>query len=417
MHLLYTISIYLYLFAIKTASLFNHKARMWVSGRKNIFSKLESDIQFSHSNKTGLVWIHCASLGEFEQGRPVIEKIRLNHPELKILLTFFSPSGYEIRKNYKTADHVFYLPIDTPANAKRFIETIKPIAVFFVKYEFWFNYMSELKNRNIPTYLISGIFREGHYFFNWYGAWFRKQLNCFSHLFVQDNHSIELLASAGYENVTIAGDTRFDRVLEVAANVKIFPVLEQFKGTGKLFILGSSWPEDEKIVLSWMKSDGFSGSDFKFIIAPHEVNEERIQSILHLFSDYSVVRYSHAATNNLSNARILIIDNIGMLSSIYSYGTVSFIGGGFGKGIHNILEAAAFGLPVIFGPNYIKFTEAKELLRLGGAFSINNKVELDNTIALLNDPEILKTASHVSKHYVLSRGGATDKILSSISLK
>ena len=409
MQIIYNLSIYLYLLAIRIASLFNSKAKLWLSGRKN--QNLELRIKDS---KSKIIWFHCASLGEFEQARPLIESIKFKvqssklTTDFKIVLTFFSPSGYEIRKNYQSADYIFYLPIDTPSNARKFIETIKPTTVFFVKYEFWFNYLQELKSKNIPTYLVSGIFRENHYFFKGYSSWFRGQLKCFSHFYLQDEKSRELLKTIGYTNTTFAGDTRFDRVADIAANVKSFPLIEQFKQDKNILITGSSWREDEDLI------SRFKLGSFKLIIAPHEIDENHIKSILELFKSSTIVRYSKANEANVKAADVLIIDNIGMLSSLYQYGTIAYIGGGFGKGIHNILEAATFGLPTIFGPNYQKFNEAKELIHLGGAFSITNAAEFENTMQLLSNKSVLKTASNQSKQYVQSRVGATSKILNSI---
>ncbi|MGZ4056080.1 MAG: 3-deoxy-D-manno-octulosonic acid transferase [Bacteroidia bacterium] len=409
MHFLYNLSVFFYSLAIHIASAFNSKAKLWVNGRKNVFETLSSKIQNPKSKN--VIWFHCASLGEFEQGRPLIEKIRQQHPELKIVLTFFSPSGYEIRKNYSGADHIFYLPIDSPKNAKKFVEIVNPKFVFFVKYEFWFNYLNEIKNKNIPLYLVSGIFREDQHFFKWYGGWFKKQLNCFTTFFLQDEASFELLKNNNFKNILLTGDTRFDRVFEISKNIKSIPLIQQFKQNSDVFIAGSSWAEDEKIISS-LKSEGL-----KLIIVPHEVDEKHIQLIIRQFSFSKTLRFSQANENNVKDAQILIIDNIGMLSSIYQYGTIAYIGGGFGKGIHNILEAATFGLPVIFGPNYQKFSEAKELIHLGGAFSIKDVSEFKKTIELLEDKTVLQTASHIAKYYVSSRIGASDKILSSIAIK
>ena len=405
MQYLYNLFIYVYLFAIKVASLFNAKAKLWINGRKS----QEITIKNQDSTKSEILWFHCASLGEFEQARPLIEKSKIQNPKSKIILTFFSPSGYEIRKNYPGADYIFYLPMDTPANARKFIEQINPQKVFFIKYEFWFNYLNELKRKNIPTYLVSGIFRENHYFFKSYGNWFVKQLSSFTHFYLQDQTSEKLLQQKGFKNTTVCGDTRFDRVNDIAKNVKSFPVVEQFKQGKDVLIVGSSWREDETIV------SGFKLKSFKLIIAPHEIDENHIQSIIQLFSSYSIVKYSHANSENVKSAEVLIIDNIGMLSSLYQYGTIAYIGGGFGKGIHNILEAATFGLPVIFGTNYHKFNEAKELIHAGGAFSIANSNEFEKTMQLLNDKMVLQTASHIAKHYVQSRTGATDKIIMTIN--
>lgn len=416
MSFLYNISIYSYLVAIRIASLFNTKAKLWIIGRKNIFQKIQSAIAASKSQSPNskLIWFHCASLGEFEQGRPLMELIKKPDSRIKILLTFFSPSGYEVRKNYPGADFIFYLPIDTPKNAEKFIEIVKPTSVFFIKYEFWYNYLDVLKNKNIPTYLVSGIFREDHYFFKPLGSWFRKQLNCFTHFYLQDEKSEKLLHSIGYTNTTISGDTRFDRVVEIAQQTQKIDLAEQFIQDKKILIVGSSWEEDEKIIAKLLENPKSHILNYKIIIAPHEVNENHIQSIIQQFSYSKISRYSQANAQNISSYDVLIIDNIGMLSSLYQYGTIAFIGGGFGKGIHNILEAATFGLPIIFGPNYQKFTEAKDLIKLGGAFSISDASEFEKTISLLNDEQVLKTASHIAKYYIQSKVGATEKILKSL---
>jgi 3-deoxy-D-manno-octulosonic-acid transferase len=295
------------------------------------------------------------------------------------------------------------------------MEIVKPQKVFFVKYEFWFNYLKELKNNNIPTYLVSGIFREDHYFFRFSGAWFRKQLSSFTHFFLQDKKSVELLNSICFNNATLCGDTRFDRVLEISKNAKQIELVKQFVSDKKIMILGSSWAEDEKIVASCFLKNQQLKTNYKIIIAPHEIDENHISSIEALFiSEFSCLRYSNASDLNIKDAQLLIVDNVGMLSSLYQYGTIAFIGGGFGKGIHNILEAATFGLPVIFGPNYQKFTEAKELIKLGGAFSVNDILEFEKTLILLSDEQVLKTASVISKMYVQGRVGATEKILDAV---
>jgi 3-deoxy-D-manno-octulosonic-acid transferase len=410
--LLYNISIHVYSVLIHIASLFNPKAKLWVDGRKNIFQNLKHKIQ-NQNSELSIIWFHCASLGEFEQGRPLIEKIKKEKPEFKILLTFFSPSGYEVRKNYDGADFIFYLPIDTPSVTKEFIEIVKPTMAIFVKYEFWFNYLNELKKKAIPTYLICGIFRKEHYFFKSYGAWFRERLNCFTHFYLQDETSEQLLKSIGYANTTVAGDTRFDRVFEISKNVKQFDKVKQFVADKKVLVAGSTWNEDVKIISSFK----FHEAGFKLIIAPHEIDETTINSVIQQFDNSTIVKYSQANEQNIKNADVLIIDNIGMLSSLYQYGTIAFVGGGFGKGIHNILEAATFGLPVIFGPNYQKFTEAKELIELGGAFVIGNTKELEKVISFLSDNDILNTSSSTAKNYVRDRIGATGKIFNSIRFK
>ena len=416
-HFLYNISIYIYAVLIYIASFFNSKAKLWVDGRKNVFQKIKSQIP-NQSFEIPIIWFHCASLGEFEQGRTLIEQIKIQNPKVKIILTFFSPSGYEIRKNYEGADHVFYLPIDTPNNAKQFVELIKPKAVFFIKYEFWFNYLLELKKHEIPTYLVSGIFRENHYFFKFYGAWFRKQLKCFTHFYLQSEQSKQMLKEIGYNNTSVPGDTRFDRVFEISKNVKSYPLIELFKEGKNIFIAGSTWPEDEKVLSTLNLPDGQAGFktlNFKLIIAPHEIDESHIRSIENLFNT-KCLRYSQATEKNVSTADILIIDNIGMLSSLYQYSSIAYIGGGFGKGIHNILEAATFGMPIIFGPNYQKFSEAIELIQLGGAFSISSKEELKKIFSSLNNSDVIQNTSLISKKYIASHIGATAKILSSILL-
>lgn len=411
---LYTIFVYLYGFAIRFATLFNAKAALWVNGRKTVFQKLESDFK-TRNSKEIVVWVHCASLGEFEQGRPIIEKIKKEKVGVKILLTFFSPSGFEVRKNYNQADYVYYLPLDTPSAVKQFVRLVKPNAAIFVKYEFWFNYLNELKKQGIPTYLVSGIFRSNHYFFKPYGNWFRKQLSAFTHFYLQDVVSEKLSNAIGYTNTTVAGDTRFDRVVEISKNVKQIDFVKQFVADKKVIIAGSTWDADVDILTS------LNFSSYKLIVAPHEVSENIVQSIIQKIqstqSNIKILCYSQLNQQTDLNADVLIIDNVGMLSSLYQYGTIAYIGGGFGKGIHNILEAATFGLPVVFGPNYHKFNEAKELIQKGGAFSIATADEFKKRIVLLSDTDALKKASLVAKHYVESNAGATEKIVASLTFK
>jgi 3-deoxy-D-manno-octulosonic-acid transferase len=402
MNVLYNLSIYLYGFFIHCASFFNTKAALWVKGRKDWEARLNVALQGSDT----VIWFHCASLGEFEQGRPLIEKIKIKYPQSKILLTFFSPSGYEIRKNYSGADLVFYLPLDTVYNARTFIDIVKPERVFFVKYEFWFNFLRELKNRNIPTYLISAIFRREQHFFSSIGKWSRQGLDTYKHIFVQDENSLSLLNEFGYNNVIVAGDTRFDRVNKLVAQAKKYDLIQVFKGEIPLVVAGSTWQADEDILAS------ISLANFKLIIAPHEISESNLGSLMQKFSKYNPVRYSEAHDASLKNAWVLIIDNIGMLSSLYGYASIAYIGGGFGKGIHNVLEAAAFGMPVFFGPNYQKFKEALELIQLKAAYRINSTEELKEKLNLfLNDSILLKETSLVSKKYIQNKIGATDKIL------
>lgn len=406
MRLLYNFFIYLYFIGIRIAALFNKKAKNWVKGRVGIYEELKVALPDKHP----VIWFHCASLGEFEQGRPVIEQIRTERPDIQLVLTFFSPSGYEIRKNYTGVDHVFYLPLDTPSNAKKMVEILKPVAVFFVKYEFWFNYLNELKQRSVPTYLVSGIFRADHYFFKAYASWFRVQLKAFTHFYLQDEISLKLLQSIGYNNLTLSGDTRFDRVYDVSKNVKSIPLIEQFKQQHPVFIAGSTWEPDETLLASF----DFFSAGFKLIIAPHEISAEGIRSLSSKFK--ASICYSNATADTVKTANVLIIDNIGMLSALYQYGDIAYIGGGFGKGIHNILEAAAFGLPVIFGPNHEKFTEAKELIRLRAAFVIHNKEELRETFRSLTQSLVGEHAAVAAKKYVKEHTGATQKIVQSVKI-
>lgn len=385
-----------------------------MEGRANIFKKLRSQIK----PEDQLVWFHCASLGEFEQGRPLIEKYKAQGAGYKVLLTFFSPSGYEVRKNYQGADYVFYLPLDTPANAKEFIEIIKPKAAFFIKYEFWYNYLAELKKQNVPSYLISGIFRPEQYFFKWYNGWFRKQLNNFTCFFLQNEQSQKLLESIGYKNSIVSGDTRFDRVCDLAENAVSIPAVEKFKNEKHLVIAGSTWNEDEKLLVKLIPNSQLPIPNFKLIIAPHEIDEAHLQSTIKLFGNLKVVRFSQANESVISAYDVLIIDNIGMLSSIYKYADVAYIGGGFGNGIHNVLEAAVFGIPVIFGPNYQKSDEAKDLIKLKGAFPISSSSGLKEIISKMFFNAVERMQSGMTcKDYVSSGKGAVKKILDHIDKK
>ena len=403
MRLLYTFSVRCYYLLIVLASPFNRKARQWLCGRKNIFGELARDIKKGEP----LVWFHCASLGEFEQGRPIIEKIKKEKPSTRILLTFFSPSGYEVRKDYAGADHIFYLPLDTQRNAKKFLALTDPLAVIFIRYEFWYNYLSAIKKNNIPLYLASGTFRKDHVFFKGRGKWFREQLKNFTHFFVQDESSEKLLKDAGFNNVSISGDTRFDRVATIAAEKKDIPLVEKFVAGHKTLIGGSTWGEEESILASAISSM----SGWKIIIAPHLVNEARLSAIENKFRKLNCIRYSRATAENIHSHDLLLIDSIGLLARIYRYGSIAFVGGGFGSGIHSLLEASAFGVPVIFGPNYHKFHEAEGLIRCGGGFSIRNAEEFEKTFAFLaGDPLVARMASLASANYVLSQKGATEKI-------
>lgn len=404
MQFLYCILIRLYYLTILIVSPFNTKANAWIKGRKNLFQLLKNSIE----GQGNVVWFHCASLGEFEQGRPVIEAYRIHNPDHKILLTFFSPSGYEIRKKYNGADWVFYLPLDTMSNVIRFLDIVKPCKVIFVKYEFWQNFLKELSKNNIPIYLISAIFRKEQLFFKWYGGWYKKLLDYFTHIFVQNEESFNLLNSINIKHTSVAGDTRFDRVYEIASNAKLIKEASVFSEGHKIIIVGSAWPKDEEILVPYINK---SSSEIKFIIAPHEISESSLikteERIL-----IPVVRFSKASESDLKTARVLLVDNVGMLSSLYKYGNIAYIGGGFGKGIHNILEAAVFGLPVLFGTNYQKFSEAVDLIKEKGAFRINSYSELEQHFnKLFNDNSYCQKTSNISKRFVENRIGATEKIM------
>ncbi len=406
MSVLYSLSIKIYVFAVHLASLFDYKARKWIKGRKGWHEKLKAGTEgFEHT-----IWVHCASLGEFEQGRPLMEMIKEKIPGCNILLTFFSPSGYELRKSWPGADYICYLPADTRQNARLFVETVKPEKAIFIKYEFWNNYITEVSIRNIPLYLISGIFRENQHFFKWYGGFFLRMLKKFTHIFVQDISSAKILNEAGINNVTVAGDTRFDRVMKIAGSARNIPVIEEFAGNEKVLIAGSSWRKDEEIIAKYINA---SPGRMKWIFAPHEINETNIARLEGSLKTSSV-RFSEFSSEK-AESRVLIIDNIGMLSSAYKYAYIAGIGGGFGKGIHNILEAACWGVPTIFGPNHKKFREAIELLKAGGAFCFRNYHELNSILdKLLSDSDFHSKASLTARNYVMNNTGATEKIFRSI---
>ena len=408
MNLLYSIAIHFYAVAIKVASLFNEKAKLFVAGRKNWEQNLKSKIDL----KAKYIWVHCASLGEFEQGRPLIEAVKEQFPAYKIALTFFSPSGYEIRKNYALADVVAYLPLDTKRNARAFISVVNPEKVFFVKYEYWNNYITELNKRKIPLYLVSAIFRKEQPFFSrtpW-GKWFLKMLFKVEHLFVQTKASGELLESVGIKNYTVSGDTRFDRVAAIAAAAKNIPLVEKFKGSSLLVVAGSTWKPDEDLLAAFINQS----SGVKFIIAPHEVSAANVSRIKQSVTK-PVIEYSKVQESEITSFDVIIIDSIGLLSSLYRYGNIAYIGGGFGVGIHNILEAATFGLPVIFGPNYQKFREAVELATEGGAFPIASESELFRKLNnLLTDKLLLEKAAAISQNYVAKNVGSTQLIINKV---
>ena len=404
--LVYNLSILLARVVYRLASLFNSKANAFVKGRTDLFSNLAAAFKNNPGNP---VWIHCASLGEFEQGRPIIEALKKQDPSIKILLTFFSPSGYEVRKNYTQADYVFYLPWDTAQNAKRFIQITKPSLAIFIKYEFWYHYTHELKTNNIPIISASSIFRADQVFFKWYGAFFRNILKKFTHFFVQTPQSMELLKNIGITQTTLAGDTRFDRVFEITQKADEIEIVKEFKANEKTIVVGSLWPEDLELLAPFINEQKHS---LKFILAPHEISERFITQIEQAV-DVKTVRYSRA-TDNLESYSVLIIDNIGMLSKLYRYGEFAYIGGAFGKGLHNILEAACYGIPIFFGDkNYQKFQEANDLIMRGGAFAVGSYPDLKKNFELLNNkPESFLLACEVTRSYVKENLGATEKIIS-----
>ncbi len=398
--LLYDLGIALYSSLLRVVTLWNKKAKQWVVGRRDIFKRMEAAI----APTDRVAWVHAASLGEFEQGRPIIEQIRKEHPEFKILLTFFSPSGYEIRKNYEGADYIFYLPADTPRNVKRFLDIAHPEMAVFVKYEFWLNYLTQLKKRGIRSYLVSAIFRKDSIFFRNYGTMWREALDAFEQMFVQSEESRELLNGIGYDNVIVAGDTRFDRVAAIAKAAKPVDIVANFKGDARLFVAGSTWGPDEDILMSLVNDN----PDVKFVIAPHEMEQARINKILSLAKG-GAVRYTQCdSTTDFSLTQVLVLDTIGILSSVYGYASWSYIGGGFGVGIHNTLEAATFGLPIAFGPKYEKFKEARDMVALGAATKVESAEELSAWFApLRDDADHLARVSAIAKDYTAKNQGAT----------
>jgi 3-deoxy-D-manno-octulosonic-acid transferase len=403
---LYNAGICFYTLLITLVSLKNKKAALWIKGRKGILERIERSID---KNKR-YAWFHFASLGEFEQGRPVLEKLKADHPNTPVVITFFSPSGYEIRKNYALADHVFYLPIDTRSNARKFVSLINPTIAVFTKYEYWYHYFEALHDHNTPHYIISGIFRKDQAFFKWYGSLHRKMLCWASHIFVQNKESRELLGRIGIKHVTVSGDTRFDRVEFNAKNPIEIKTIEEFCGNDPVFIAGSTWSDDEKIIAYLLKIY----PKWKFIIAPHEVNTGRIEGIEKQFPNsvkFSSIQRQETKTQTIEAPQVLIIDSIGLLSSIYQYGHIAYIGGGFGVGIHNTLEAAAFGLPLIFGPNYSTFMEAVELIKNGSAFSVNDSKELNTQMEMLSKEENRIKSGSSAREYVNSHTGATKSFL------
>ncbi|MBP5800287.1 MAG: 3-deoxy-D-manno-octulosonic acid transferase [Prevotella sp.] len=410
---MYNIIIYIYLLGVAVYSLFNEKVRKMWRGERDAFRILREKVD----PNAKYVWFHAASLGEFEQGRPLIERLRQEHPEYKILLTFFSPSGYEVRKNYEGADIITYLPLDTITNARRFLRIIHPVMAFFIKYEFWYNYLHILKHRNVPVYSVSSIFRPEQVFFKWYGRQYSRVLNCFTHFYVQNEVSKELLAKIGIMNVSIVGDTRFDRVLQIKEVAKQLPIVEAFvKGAGekpKVYVAGSSWPPDEEIFIKYFNEH----HDWKLIIAPHEIGEDHLQQIESMLEGRRVVRYSSLENlENVGELEILIIDCFGLLSSIYHYGDVAYVGGGFGVGIHNLLEAAVWDIPVFFGPNNQKFQEAQGLKKSGG-FEIHDYNEFAQLMdRFASDADYLREQGNKAGLFVKSLSGATEKVMADINI-
>ena len=403
---MYNIAIYLYLLGVAIAALFDKKVRTMWRGERAAFDKLRREVD----PEASYVWFHAASLGEFEQGRPLMERLRKLHPEYKILLTFFSPSGYEVRKDYDGADIICYLPLDTPFNARRFLRLVRPVKVFFIKYEFWYNYLHILKHRGVPVYSVSSVFRPDQIFFRWYAREYAKVLRCFTRFYVQNDVSRELLAKIGITDVTVTGDTRFDRVLSIREQAQDLPVVEAFKGDGKVFVAGSSWAPDEDIFIPFFNSH----KDWKLVIAPHVIAEEHLRQIADKL-DGRVVRYTQVTPDEARRADCLIIDCYGLLSSIYRYGDVAYVGGGFGVGIHNVLEAAVWNIPVIFGPNNGRFIEAQGLKAANGGFDISSKDDFDRIMTrMMTDGKALSGAGKAAGDYVTSCTGATEKILDAI---
>ncbi|WP_242927671.1 3-deoxy-D-manno-octulosonic acid transferase [Pontibacter vulgaris] len=409
MKLLYDIGLKAYQGAIALAAPFNKKAKLMQTGREQQFERMQ---QAFAGNQAPVVWFHCASLGEFEQGRPVMEAFRETFPKYKIILTFFSPSGYEVRKNYAGADLIFYLPLDSASNARTFLKIVQPKLAVFVKYEFWHYYLQELHQHGIPVLSISAIFREGQVFFKPYGGFYRNILQHFTHIYTQNKTSLELLKSIGITRASIAGDTRFDRVLQTAASIKPIPLVEAFTAGQEVFMVGSSWPADMKVLLPLIQK---YKPDIKFIIAPHEIHESGINTMLQQIGE-GAIRFSEAKAADVAKYRVLIIDNIGMLSALYSYGTYAYIGGAFGKGLHNTLEAAVFGLPLFFGPKYGKFQEAMELVELGCAFPVQTSEELLEKFEQVHEHKTEhQRITDTEKQYVKQQAGATAQIMSDIT--
>jgi 3-deoxy-D-manno-octulosonic-acid transferase len=421
MQALYSLSMYLFGAALRIAALFQSKAKQWVEGRKDLFRRIEEDLgTIPPDRRSRTVWFHCASLGEFEQGRPLMERIRELYPQSVILLTFFSPSGYEIRKSTPVADRIWYLPLDTPGNARRFVRMVRPSFAFFVKYEYWFNVLKELKKADIPIFVVSAVFRPGQSFFRWYGRWFLKQLRHVTWFFLQNGEAKSLLEGHGIRNFTVTGDTRFDRVSSIVSQPKDFPLVEKFCSGNRVLVGGSTWPEDEALILPLIVNRKIA---LKYIIAPHEVHEARITTLIRSIREtpgmpvgqHAIVRLSELTKGNASRAKVLVVDSMGQLAHLYRYASFAFIGGAFGAGLHNILEAVSFGKPVMFGPRYHKFPEAADLIRLGGAVSVRDPEETRALVKrMLTDAVHFQHMSDICRIYADSNQGATQRILENI---
>ena len=408
MFFLYNLFVQIASFGVKIVAFFSPKIKLFVDGRKNVFNILSSKI--NSNDKT--IWFHAASLGEYEQGLPVIEKIKKKFPNHKIVVSFFSPSGYEVRKNNSVADAPVYLPLDTKLNAKKFIKAINPEMVFFIKYEYWPNYLNELKNANIKTYLISGIFRENQAFFKWYGGFYRNALKTFDYFFVQNENSKKLLNNLGFQNVKISGDTRFDRVVSILERDNSLDFIEQFKDHKTTIVIGSSWPKDEELLVQFINQ---SSDDVKFIIAPHNIKQEQISNLKSQIQKETVL-FSEKEEKNLCDFQVFIIDTIGILTKIYSYADIAYVGGGFGNpGVHNILEPATFGVPIVIGPNYSHFAEATALVKMEGCISIENPKDLYEVFTeLIYKIDIRHEKGHICETFVQMNKGATQTIMKHI---
>ena len=406
MNSLYNILVLVIGFLLKIIAVFNKKTHLFIEGRKETFLKLTVEI----AKEDHVIWFHCASLGEFEQGRPILEKLKEENPTHKIVLTFFSPSGYEVRKNYEMADVVCYLPLDIKQKAKKFLDIVNPELAVFVKYEFWPNILNELKNRRVQTILVSGIFRKKQSFFKWYGGWMRKSLKVFEHFFVQDEDSKALLNSINFNNVTVSGDTRFDRVYEITKQDNQLLFIEEFKNNKYTLVAGSTWKEDEELLIEYINN--IASVDEKFIIAPHNINREAIKKLKNSIIKEAVL-FSEKEQQELENKQVFIIDTVGILTKIYSYADAAYVGGGYTKsGVHNVLEPATFGIPILIGPNYHKFNEAVDLVKQEACFTINNSKKLSVLLKkLFQLKDFRKKAGENALKYVMDEIGATTKIL------